>query len=916
MIDFSRDEFLTEFGKITLKNGYMTSEETSPQEAFFRASKAFASNDEHAHRMYDYVSNLWVSYSTPVLSNGGTKKGMSISCFSSHVPDSRVGILDHVSEISMLSSFGGGTAGYWGKLRSNGTKTSAGSKSTGIIPFIKMIESATLAFLQGHTRRAGYAAYLDISHPEIIEFINFRKPTGGDELRKCMELHHGVCLTDKFMNAVEKDLNWDLIDPHTKEVKQTLKARHLFQDLLELRLKTGEPYFWFVDTAVRGQHPSHIKQGLLNTHSNLCVAPETVILTDEGHVTISDVCNKIVKVWNGEKFSQTVVRMTGENQKLIKLQFSDGSELDCTEYHKFYVQKGYKLGTGKNKYEVIQKEAKDLTVGDKLIKLETPVVEFDKSFKDAYTQGFFSGDGCRYKNKNHIDLYGEKLKLVDKLNVKHVEKYQQLADKLRVFVDNSYEKFEVPNNCKISDRLDWLAGLMDSDGALCRNGNVQITSTNFEFLVEIKLMLQTLGIQSKIIVVHNTRSALLPNGLGGKKLYNCKKVWRILISSSALYNLQELGLVTNRLKLSKHKPNRSAEQFVKIVNKLDEGRYDTTYCFNEPEKHMGVFNGILTGNCSEIALPTNDDRTFVCCLSSLNLEKWNEWKDNKQFIPDVVEFLDNVMEVFIKNAPDSVSKAQFSASMERSLGLGALGWHSLLQSEMIPFEGPIAVGLNKKIFSHIKKQALETTKRLAVERGAAPDYLNCPIGDPIRNMHLLAVAPNASSSIICGETSPSIEPFKANIFIHKTKSGSFIVKNKHLEKLLEEKNKNTDEIWKSISENQGSVSHLDFLSDWEKSVFKTAIELDQNWIIQHAADRQEYICQAQSLNLFFPADVNCEYLLEVHYNAWKKGLKSLYYLRSTTLKLAEKINEKIERTQKTEYNEKDENDDECLACGA
>ena len=584
-MEYSRDDLLTHFGKKTLQDRYLLPEEKSPQDAFMRAAKAFSDNDEMAQRIYDYASKLWFMYSTPILSNGGTKRGMPISCFLNYVGDSREGLTGHYTENAWLASVGGGIGGYWGHVRSDGVATSGGSASSGTIPFMHVVDSEILAFSQGKTRRGSYASYMDISHPEIIEFIEMRKPTGGDAHRKNLNLHHGINITNDFMELIDKcikeptyDDTWNLVDPHTKKVIRTVSARDLWLKILEVRVNTGEPYISFIDT---------INEGLPQTQKNL----------------------------------------------------------------------GLKV--------------------------------------------------------HHSNL------------------------------------------------------------------------------------------------------------------------------------------------------------------------------------------------CSEITLPTNENRTAVCCLSSVNLEKYDEWKNDTLFIPDLIRFLDNVLQYFIDNAPENLFRARFSAAAERSLGLGAMGFHSYLQSKSIPFESALAKSINMKIFKSIKEQAVAESQRLAIKRGEAPDME----GTGMRNAHLLAIAPNASSSIICGTTSPSIEPFRANAYVQKTMSGSFLVKNKHLEKLLEKKGINNDNIWTSIVSQRGSVAHLEALSEYEKDVFKTAIEINQQWVIEHATDRQQYICQSQSLNIFIPADVHIKDLHNLHMLAWKKKLKTLYYTRSEAIKRAELVSSKVKRTIIPEANA-----DSCLAC--
>lgn len=582
-LDYSRDSLLDEFAIATLRDRYMVEDETSPQEAFARAATAFADDEAHAQRLYDYASQLWFMFSTPVLSNGGTRRGLPISCFLNYVDDSREGITEHYVENAYLSSFGGGIGGTWSDVRSQGTKTSKGSESTGIIPFIGVVDREMLAFSQGVTRRGSYAAYLRMDHPEIEEFLDVRKPTGGDHNRKSTNLHHGVVIPDRFMELIHSatrmdnfDDSWDLIDPHTKQVVKTVSARALWVKLLQNRMETGEPYLMFED-AVQSNLPEFQKKlGLRVHHSNLC---------------------------------------------------------------------------------------------------------------------------------------------------------------------------------------------------------------------------------------------------------------------------------------------------------------------------------------SEITLPTNEERTAVCCLSSVNLEYFDEWKNNSSFIPDLVRMLDNVLQYFIDNAPDSMYRSKFSAMRERSIGLGAMGFHAYLQRNDLAFESVPAAAMNNIMFKHIKDAATRMTRQLAVERGACPDDSSCTV----RNAHLLAIAPNASSSIICGNTSPSIEPFRANAFTQKTKSGSNLHKNKFLKNVLEKHGEDNDTTWRSIVTNKGSVQHLPFLSEHEKNVFKTAVEINQSWLIEHAADRQQFICQSQSLNLFFPPDVNKADLHSIHMLAWAKNLKTLYYLRSEAISRADNVSSQAKRQIIFEQQE-------CLSC--
>jgi ribonucleoside-diphosphate reductase alpha chain len=594
-IDRSRDSKLTDFGKATLKDRYLGHNE-SFQDLFARVASSYADDNLHAQRVYNYISNLWFMPATPVLSNGGTKRGLPISCFLNEASDSLNGILDLWSENVWLAAKGGGIGSYWGNLRSIGEKIGKVGKTSGIIPFIKVMDSLTMAISQGSLRRGSAACYLPIDHPEIEEFMEMRRPTGGDPNRKALNLHHGVLVSDAFMRAVETDEQWALKSPADGTVQQTISARNLWIRLLTARIETGEPYIVYIDTVNR-QIPQHHK-------------------------------------------------------------------------------------------------------------------------------------------------------------------------------------------------------------------------------------------------------------------------------------LANLTVKTSNL-------------------------------------------------CSEITLPTGidkngRDRTAVCCLSSLNLEKYDEWKDDKAMINDVMRFLDNVLTDFIERAPDQFDDAKYSAEKERSVGLGVMGFHSYLQKNSIPLESVMSKVWNKKIFKHIQENVDQASKDLADERGPCPDAADYGYNERFSNK--TAIAPTASISIICGGASPGVEPIAANSYTHKTLSGSFNVRNRYLVELLEKHGKNTDDVWSVITTNQGSVSHLDFLTDLEKDVFKTAFELDQKWIIELSGDRTPFISQAQSINLFVPADIHKRELHKIHFDAWKKGLKSLYYCRSKSIQRAENVNDtkatditanvyksKPQTTEQPEY-------EECLSC--
>lgn len=587
-VDYSRDGLFDDLGIKRLQESYMKETEASPQERLAYVSKSFSSNQEHAQRLYNYSSKHWLSYSTPILSFGRSQRGLPISCFLPYLDDSAQGLVDTLAEVNWLSMLGGGV-GIGVGIRS------ADEKSVGVMPHLRTYDASSLAYRQGKTRRGSYAAYLDISHPDILIFLEMRKPTGDPNMRT-QNLHHGINITDDFMELIERcmldkdaDDTWELRDPHSKEVRDKIPARELWQRILDIRMQTGEPYLHFIDTSNKMMPEFQKKKGLKIRQSNLC---------------------------------------------------------------------------------------------------------------------------------------------------------------------------------------------------------------------------------------------------------------------------------------------------------------------------------------SEIILPTDKERTAVCCLSSVNLEYYDEWKDNTLFLRDIAEMLDNVLQYFIDNASDVISRARYSAQQERSIGVGALGWHAYLQRNNIPWESALATSANHKIFKHIRAHLDEANLELGKERGEAPDAT----GTGQRFSHMLAIAPNASSSIIMGNTSPSIEPFRANAYRQDTLSGSSLNKNRYLDSIIKEKctndpKLNYQDVWSSIISNDGSVQHLDILDEWQKDIFKTSMEIDQRWLVEHAANRQGYIDQAQSLNLFFRPDVNVKYLHAVHFLAWKSGLKTLYYCRSEKIGKADKVAKRIERDVIKELDMKAIVEGEtCLAC--
>lgn len=709
-IDYERDNLLPEKGivMLTSKGFYKKDNEESPQQSFARAATSYCFGDyELAQRLYDAVSKGWFMFASPVLSNAEeinwpiftneqfqeasdwlaaniTPDGLPISCYLSKIPDTKKGLVAASSEARWLSMAGGGIGIY-------ASNRSPDEHSTGVMAHLRGYDADTLSYKQTSSRRGSMAAYMDIDHPEIKTFLQMRNPVGGDSNKKCFNLNNGLNITDYFMEAVINGDDYDLVDPKHGVTGRKLNAREVWEEILELRFETGEPYLHFVDTVNR-KLPKQITNPLYKViQSNLCVHGFTTILTKEGNKTISVLENEIVDIWNGYEWSSVEIKKTGIGQKLITVHTTSNelkNHLTCTEYHKFYVITDGKL---------VETRASSLKIGDKLPKVYSA---------------------------NEVDF-------------------------------NEYEI---------------------------------------------------------------------------------------------------------------------------VTSIIDNNEIGDTYCCVEPKRHMAVFNGILTGQCSEIELMTSDKRTAVCCLSSLNLDKFDEWKDTT-LVADLIRMLDNVLEYFIRLADETkIPRAIFSAKQERALGLGTFGWHSYLQSKNIPFASG---GINSAaqhtylIYNQIKEQSDAASQQLAKERGECPDTL----GSGFRNSHLTAIAPNASSADILG-SSPSIECWSGNAFNSQGRAGSFLIKNKYLEKYLESIGKNTKEVWNDIIVNDGSVQHLDFIDDHTKKVFAIGSEISPMWVIELASIRQDFISQGQSINIYVPNDITKQEMSDIHITAWKKGCKALYYCRT------------------------------------
>lgn len=872
--------WLNENSRNFLQGGYLTEGVTPEQriKSIADTAEGILGIEGFSDKFSGYMEKGYYSLSSPVWSNFGTNKGLPISCFGSHIEDNMGGILHTQAEVGIMSKFGGGTSGYFGDLRHRGAAITDNGKSSGAVHFMKLFESIIDVVSQGSTRRGRFAPYLPIEHADIDEFLNIG--TEGDPIQ---ELTHGVTVTDAWLEEM---------------IAGDAEKRTTWAKVIQRRTEIGLPYIFFTDTVNNGTVDVYKDLKLMITHSNLCVAPNTKILTDKGYVEIQELEGKSVNVWNGEEWSESQVAKTGENQKLLRVTTGDGYTLDCTPYHKFYVKETD--GDGKIKYQSkkeVEVKAVDLRVGDYLIKHELPVIDGNEGLDYAYDNGFYSGDGTEIKGgRQIIYLYGEKEVLKGHLPSVEDWKKTDSSDRLLGSTRKLQKKYFVPDaKFTIKSRLEWLSGYVDADGCVTNNDgsqSMQAASINEDFLLEIQLMLQTLGVDSLISMVREAGTSLLPknDGTGEYAEYPTKDCYRILINGNSLYKLSELGFETNRLKWEVKEPQRKASHFVRIKSVEEiEGTHDT-YCFNEPKRHMGMFNGILTGQCSEIALPNNDEWSFVCNLSSMNLLTYEEWRETDA-VETMIYFLDAVMTEFLTKLEalrDSDAKEDRTAFMfmeraynfakaNRALGLGALGWHSFLQSKMIPFESIDATKYNAWIFRHIQEKALIASKELA-EMFGEPEVLK---GYGRRNTTLTAVAPTTSSAFILGQVSQSIEPIWSNNYVKDVAKAKVTIRNPYLKEVLASYNKDTREVWNSIRDYDGSVQHLDFLSDHEKEVFKTFSEISQYVVIDQAAIRQQFIDQSQSLNIMVNPNVSAKEINDLYLHAWENGVKTLYYQHGT-----------------------------------
>lgn len=812
-----------------------------------------------ASRFFDGMWLGWISPSTPILANCGTNRGLVVSCSGGYIEDSIDGFYTSLHEMAMLTKHGFGTSAYLGDIRPRGSDISIGGKASGILPVLKMFVQTSRDVTQGTQRRGAWAGYIPIDHGDFDEIVRFLEKEPDD-------LNIGWNISDHFLSRLDSGDE---------------DAKRRFALALKVKMLTGKGYFCFVDKCNRQLPEYYKKKGMSFRGSNLCVSGDTKIFTEQyGYKDIKELVGESVNVWNGKEWSQVVPRKTSDPVPLLTVYTNSTQPIKCTPEHIFYIVKDY----GK---EAIAVPANQLRPGDKLIKFDLPVIEYPVTSympRDvAYANGFFSGDGCHYKNDKMIYLYGEKKKLLPKLiKLASSVKVQESQDRIVLHHCDVLNKFWVPDiTTSVQTRLDWLAGLLDSDGTVVTNGtnqSLQIGSSNKDFIYNVQLMLQTLGVNAKVTKSTKEGYYSLPanDGTGRSAFYHCQQAYRLLISSSGLYTLGCLGLTTERLEWSLREPQRNAEQFIFIEAVVDEGIVEETFCFTEPKRHMGMFNGILTGQCNEIILPSDKDHSFTCVLASLNLAKWDEWKDT-DIVETITVFLDCVCSEFLEKAKDipGMEKVVRFTEKARAIGIGALGFHTYLQEHRIPLESLEAHLWNIEVFSKIYNEAKQTTKWMADKWGA------CEWGDDVRNCSLVAIAPNKSTSVLMGGVSEGISPDPAMVYTQSTAGGEVSRINPALLSLMKDKNVYNDKNVLEVIDAFGSVQNVNWLTDDEKKVFKTAFEINQEWLIHLAGMRAKYVDQWQSLNLFFSSKEKPQRIAEVHKKAFMdERIKGVYYVYS------------------------------------
>ena len=969
-IDYSWDFNFDYFGFKTLLNGYLLRTKAGkvlerPQHLWMRvAIQLHGTDDARIRETYNALSQGYFIHATPTLFNAGTNHPQLSSCFLVQMEsDSIQGIYNTLGECAQISKWAGGIGLSVHNIRARDSHIQGtNGKSTGIVPMLKVFNDTAKYVNQGGKRNGSFAIYMEPWHADIEDFLRLKLNTGAEEDR-ARDLFYGLWIPDLFMKRVEEDKVWSLLCPNEcpgladcwgeefealyskyeseGKARRQVPAKKLWQLILDAQIQTGTPYLCYKDAANRKSNQQNL--GTIKS-SNLCVAPETLILTDKGQFPIKELAGKRVRVWNGDGFSESDVVQTGVEQELLTVELSNGSTLTCTPYHKFLISEGYTDTS--SIADATRIDAQDLKSGMKLKKSALPTLAGDSTldFKDPYTHGFFCGDGTyTTSHRPQLCLYGEKKALVPHLAIRTMSGVEDASGRLNTWLHEDLEvKFKVPINASLQCRLSWFAGLVDADGTVARNGpneSLQLTSIHYTFLKEVQTMLTGMGVPSKIAQTFGERETMLPDGRGGYALFKCQPLWRLLVSSSGLYHLSTHGFQTHRLQWTPRKPQRCAEQFVKVVAVHRMGRYDDTYCFTESINHAGVFNGILTGQCTEIFEYTSPDETAVCNLGSLALPRFIkdgafDFAALRAYTAILTRNLNKVIDMNFY----PTEKCKRSNLRHRPIGIGVQGLADVFAKLRLPWTSEAATKLNRELFENIYYAAVRESVDCAREAGGAGDgegeWHGIPIEAPrrgayssfegspaaagqlqfdlweqqpretpylnwaglkemvvrygMRNSLLLAPMPTASTSQILGNNE-CIEPFTSNMYSRRVLAGEFVVVNKYLVEDLVERGLWTPDIRAQIIANNGSVQGIADLPSELRELYRTSWEIPMKTLITLAADRAPFICQSQSLNLFV-AEPSYSKLSSMHLFAWKQGLKTgCYYLRTKSVAKAQQF---------------------------
>jgi len=900
--------WLNSHSRLFLERGYLSDNQT-PEDRY----KQISDNAEKilkikgfSKKFNEYLAKGFYSLATPIITNFGNSRGLPVSCFGSYVKDTMEGILSKTAEVGMMSKMGGGTSGYFGDLRARGSKISVGGESSGPIHFMELFDKVAEVISQGSARRGSFAAYLPVDHPDIEEFLQIRS-----EGHPIQNMSIGITISDKWM---------------TDMTNGDKSKRGIWAKVIQKRFETGYPYIMFSDTT-NNNAPQVYKDKKLKIHSsNLCVSGDQRVVSDRGLLTAKELYLQggSLNLFDNKKMvSASEMKLIEKDAKVYKITLDNGMSHTITEYHKVCVFDRRKQIKSENKQVIYTKnvECSDLKIGQKIaIQTQKGLFGNKNMPKEAFLLGVYQGDGTQYKDSIMLDVWEKDFDLLSEIKDCHdyvCNKYntQYSVSRNRVYNNAtftdccvaqskvkkkrlasnalkkalSFKKGCVPSWIWESDestQWQYIKGLFYTDGTVFKSkayGNpisLSLANINKEFIKQIQIILCNLGMQTSIRILRKAGKQYLPNGKGGHKYYETKDCWRLIISNkndAIIFNKNTGFLDRKSIKLEEKNYRDNTKKFYKISSIECVGKQDVYCCKVDSDEHLWVCNGVVTHNCSEIQLVSDENNSFVCVLSSLNLLHWDEIKDTDA-IETLIYFLDSVNEEFISKTKDMkfMESANKFASSQRALGMGVLGWHSFLQSKMIPFESLEAKMLNSSIWKVIREKADKASVELAALFGE-PELLK---GYGRRNVTTLSIAPTTSSSFILGQVSPSIEPLNSNYFVKNLAKGKFTYKNPYLKEVLKNHKRHDDETWKTILVKGGSVQHLKFLSDIEKSVFKTFGEISQKEIVIQASQRQKYIDQSQSLNIMIGPECSAKEVSKLLIEGWKMGIKTFYYQRS------------------------------------